>query len=161
MPEEADFGDGLRQGQVMEIRVAGEPVSYGEWVQSYYPAYEDQADPAVSGPAADPFGFGVPNLLKYAFGVRSGEPVWDSLPVFALEGGVPVYRFRFDPGKSDLAYRVEASPELAGWGRLLFDSRTDWPVTWDGETLVLADPAAGPALAPKQFYRLRVLLDEP
>ena len=161
MPETADFGSGPQSGRVMEIRVAGSPVGYTEWMQSNYPLYEAQSDPAVSGPEADPFGFGIPNLLKYAFGVRPGEYVSDRMPVFSIQDGVPVYAFRFDPGKNDLAYRVEASTNLQEWGRVLFDSRTDRPDTWDGDTLQLADPASGPALSPRQFYRLRVLLTDP
>jgi hypothetical protein len=72
-----------------------------------------------------------------------------------------VYRFSFDPGKRDIVYRVEASPDLRKWGRVLFDSAVDRPAAWDGETLTLTDEAGMPGAAPKQFYRLRVLLDEP
>lgn len=161
MPETADFGEGPRYGQVMEVRVAGEPVSYEEWARRYYPVYEDQVDPDIVGPEADPFGFGIPNLLKYAFGFRSGELMRERMPTLSLVEGVPVYRFGFDPGKNDLVYRVEASEDLHTWSRTLFDSRTDRPDTWDGETLMLADPASGPAICPRQFYRLNVLLTEP
>jgi hypothetical protein len=83
------------------------------------------------------------------------------MPGFSLQDGVPVYAFKFDPGKNDLVYRVEASTDLQEWGRVLFDSRTDGADTWDGDTLMLADPASGPALCPRQYYRLRVLLTEP
>jgi len=81
-----------------------------------------------------------------------------------LQDGKPLYRFRFDPGKSDLIYRVESSASLTGdWSRVLFDSRDAAAIlpNWDGQSVWLLDEDAGPASAPAQFYRLRVQLTEP
>jgi len=162
VPETADFGDGPRQGYVLEVRVAGAPVSYAEWVSRYLAVSGDGTRTlAFDNPVADSSGTGLPNLLCYAFGVLPGIIPGERLPRFTLAEGVPVYRFPFDPGKRDLTYRVEASPDLKDWSRVLFDSRIDWPDAWDGQTLQLADPAAGPEKASRQFYRLRVILDEP
>jgi autotransporter-associated beta strand protein len=162
VPETADFGDGQRQGLVLEVRVAGAPVSYGEWAARFVAVSGDGSAPgALFDPSAASAGSGLPNLMGYAFGVLPGVPASERLPRFGLAGGVPEYRFPFDPGKRDLAYRVEASPDLRDWSRVLFDSREDWPCGWDGETLSLTDPEAGPARVGNQFYRLRVILDPP
>ncbi len=157
MPESADFGEGPREGWVLEVRVGGEPVSFEAW--SARAPGVSLAALAPDGPLADPLGSGLPNLSRYAFGIGPGEPASGRLPSFSLAGGVPSYTFRFDPGKRDITYRVEASSDLRSWGRVLFDSRSDWPAAWDGETLRVTDPAAGPWLLPWQFYRLRVILD--
>jgi hypothetical protein len=161
MPEAADFGDGPRSGQVLEVRAGGAPVSYGQWLAGYYATSTDPSGPLVTSPTADPSGTGVPNLLRYALGVGPGVSAAGRMPRVAMERGRPVYRFSFDPGKRDIVYRVEASPDLRKWGRVLFDSAVDRPAAWDGETLTLTDEAGMPGAAPKQFYRLRVLLDEP
>jgi autotransporter-associated beta strand protein len=161
MPEAADFGDGPRNGQVMEIRAGGAPVSYGQWLAGFTAVSVNPGMNVSSSPTVDPFGMGVPNLLRYAFGIGPGSAIAERMPRFALESGRPVYRFRFDPGKRDLVYRVEASRDLREWSRVLFDSSTDRPAAWDGETLMLIDKEAGPDTSGTQFYRLRVLLGEP
>ena len=163
MPETADFGDGPHQGYAMELRVAGAPARYVEWMRRTYLSPEDQSNPLVSAPMANLQNDGVPNLLKYAFNIARDEPVAGHLPRFMLDNGTPVYQFRFDPGKNDLVYLVEAASSLSGWTRTLFDSRTDDPSlwNWDGEYLFLSDEGHGPASCPAQFYRLRVIYSEP
>ena len=163
MPETADFGDGPHRGRVMELRVAGAPVRYSEWMRKTYLYPEDQNNPLVSAPMANLQNDGVPNLLRYAFDIPQNEPMAGHLPRFVLEDGTPLYQFRFDPGKNDLVYLVEAAPTLSGWTRRLFDSRTDDPALWDwdGESLFLLDEGFGPDHVPTQFYRLRVQLSEP
>ncbi len=161
MPEVADFGDGPRSGEVLELRVAGPPVSYREWMQLAFPAPADQADQKISGPSACPSGDGTPNLMRYAFDMAPHETAPDKRPYFVLEEGVPLYGFRFDPGKHDLTWRVEGSGTLTHWPRLLFDSRTDDLDRWDGDWIRLYDTESGPAVEPRQFYRLRIQLDEP
>ncbi len=161
MPATADFGDGPRNGQVMELRVAGPPVRYDEWLRQQFPDPEDQGNPQVAGPLAKPFNDGVANLLRYAFDIGPGARAPDLMPRFGLDDGTPGYSFRFDPGKNDLVYRVEASPDLSDWSRVLFDSSTDEPELWDGETLILHDDGYGPHAFGKQFYRLRILLNTP
>jgi autotransporter-associated beta strand protein len=163
MPETADFGDGPHQGYAMELRVAGAPARYGEWMRRNYMSPEDQSNPLVSAPMANLQNDGVPNLLKYAFNIARDEPAAGRLPRFMLDNGTPVYQFRFDPGKNDLVYLVEAASSLSGWTRTLFDSRTDDPAlwNWDGESLFLSDEGHGPASFPAQFYRLRVIYSGP
>jgi len=164
MPETADFGDGPRQGYVMEIRAAGQPVSFSEWLQANFPPPANPSDPQITAPFATPYGGPLPNLFRYALNIGITEPVADKLPRLSLVHGNPLYTFRFDPGKRDIVYRVEASSSVTGdWTRVLFDSRTAEPAqwNWDGQSILLLDEASGPALFPAQYYRLRIQLAEP
>lgn len=156
VPERADFADGTRHGWVIEVRAGAAPLRYAEWADAHYPGQSGSA----TLPAANATN-GLPNLLLYAFGFTPGAHLPDFLPRLSLADGLPSYRFRFDPGKRDLAYRVEASADLRLWDRVLFDSRTDWPAAWDGDALILDDSSVSPETTSKQFYRLRVFLNTP
>jgi autotransporter-associated beta strand protein len=160
MPETADFGDGPRSGQVLELRVDGSAVSYNEWRQLSFPSPADLANPDVSGPMASPAGDNTSNLMRYAFDMAPYETSLDKKPFFVLEDGVPLYGFRFDPGKIDITCQLQASSSLTNWPRSLFDSAVDSLDQWDGEWILLHDSNSGPASDSKQFYRLRVLLNE-
>lgn len=165
MPEAADFGDGPRQGLVMEVRADGLPVTYGEWLLRTFPAPAGDPDAqALTAPSAVATPGAAPNLWCYAFNIAAGESAAPSLPRFSLQDGRPLYQFRFDPGKRDLRYLVETSASLTGaWTRVLFDSASDSPLTWqwDGTSLYLLDTASGPSVEPTRFYRLRLELTEP
>ncbi len=160
IPDAADFGDGPRLGYVMEIRASGQPVSYSEWLLKNFPSPTDQSDPYIVDPQATPHGGGVPNLFRYAFNIAIDEPARDLLPRFSLQDRSPVYRFRFDPGKTDLVYRVESSSSMTGdWSRVLFDSSTRNPAVWDwdGEWLYIIDKEVESSSTPTYFYRLRTI----
>lgn len=157
VPETADFGDGPRNGRVLEIRIAGPPVLYDEWKQSNFP---DQSDPLISGPMANPQCDGVVNLLRYAFDINSGMNPVGRMPRLVPGSPTPEFQFYFDPGKNDLAYVVEASGDLLDWSRVLFDSRTDVVSGWTGDLLAVPDDAYG-AGQPMQFYRLNILWTAP
>jgi autotransporter-associated beta strand protein len=161
MPEAADFGDGPRQGLVMEIRASGQPVTYAEWLLTAFPAPTGQTDPSATSPQACSAADAIPNLWRYAFNIAPGEPAAAKLPRFSLHNGTPLYQFRFDPGKRDLSVWVESAPSLTGdWSRVLFDSRSaaPWQWEWDGTWLSLPDTSSGPAVEPSRFYRLQMEL---
>jgi len=164
MPEAADFGDGPRQGLVMEVRADGLPVTYGEWLLRTFPAPTGPETQALTAPSAIAVPGAVPNLWLYAFNLAVGEPAAPGLPRLSLQGGRPLYQFRFDPGKRDLRYLVESSASLtSAWSRVLFDSGCDSPLNWqwDGTSLYLLDTASGPGVEPARFYRLRLELTAP
>lgn len=73
------------------------------------------ADPAVSGPAADPGGLGVPNLLRHAFGLGPGDPVVGCAPFLDERAGSRSFVFRRLGTAIDLACSVESSPDLTTW----------------------------------------------
>lgn len=164
MPEAADFGDGPRQGLVMEVRADGLPVTYGEWLLRTFPAPAGPDAQALTAPLAVVMPGDLPNLWLYAFNLAAGEPSASGLPRLSLQDGRPLYQFRFDPGKRDLRYLVESSATLTGaWTRVLFDSGSDSPLNWqwDGTSLYLLDTVSGPGVDPARFYRLRLELTAP
>lgn len=101
------------------------PADYDFWKTAYFPSPADQANPAMSGPTANPSGDGVVNLLRYALGVGPYQSVIDRMPVLSGNAAAPAFRFPIDPTKSHLIWRVETSTDLRDWSHALFDSRTD------------------------------------
>lgn len=160
VPETADFGDGPCSGRVLEVRVAGPPVLYDEWMRANFPRPADQANPLISGPLANPQRDGIANLMRYALDIGPGDNPRTRLPSLTLGGAAPTFRFHFDPGKNDLAYMVEASGNLIDWSRMLFDSRSDAATDWNGDLLAVPDDDLSPG-QPRQFYHLRVLWLKP
>ncbi|MCC5840650.1 MAG: fibronectin type III domain-containing protein [Opitutales bacterium] len=80
---------------------------------------EEMADPAISGPLADPTGSGVPNRLRHAFGLDPWENPGGFLPeVVAVGEEGQVYlemRYQRDLEASGVAIVVEASADLVDW----------------------------------------------
>ncbi len=137
---------------------AGEPSGFAAWRIRQFPDPGDLADPTISGPQADPFGIGVPNLLRYALGIDEPQDRSAHLPRLAGDPpAAPVFRFPFDPAKDDLVWLVEASADLTDWTEILFDSRDEPQAIPDGDGwLEIEDPET----SARRFYRLRVLIDE-
>ncbi len=142
------------------LTVEGEPGDYGppdfvDWRNEHFTP-EELDDPTVSGPEASAADDGVANVLRYALGVGPYDPVDGLLPV--LEVGDPfVFRFRHDPAKPDLVWRVKVSADLADWSQAIFDSSIDpLPEPEDGWLAVELPPGPGP----RMFARLEVELVE-
>lgn len=155
--EAADFGQGLVQGRVLEVRVDGAPATFAAWQAAAFPDPADLANPLVSGPDADPQGTGVANLLRYALGLSLTDDPTGRAPRFAGTTAAPAIRFPFDAGRNDIAYVVEATNNVADWSSptILFDSRTDFPPAADAGWITVSDPTAS---GDQRFYRLRVFL---
>jgi hypothetical protein len=145
-------------GQAMEILKTGHPTGYDQWRGLWFADSADRANPAISGPAADPSGSGVTNLMRYALGAGPYEPVAHLLPQLVAAPGSRVFRFPYDPAKTDLLWRVEASGDLTAWPHTLFDSVTDPdPPLQDGWLEVpVPENLGGGAPDPRVFARLRV-----
>jgi hypothetical protein len=134
------------------------PTRYAQWQAAQFPDPADLADPAVSGPLANPSGDGTPNLLRYALDIAVSEPVAGALPYLATTAdGARWFRFRFDPDKTDLVWRVRASTDLTDWSRVLFDSASDPPPAPEDGWVELPLPAAPEAR--RWFLRLEVALE--
>ncbi len=156
VPAALDFGAGVVRGRVVEVRLGMPPSSFGAWQGLAFTNESMRTNPAVSGPLATPQGDGIPNLMRYAFGIGWETPAVERLPRLVLEGEAVAYRFPFDPGRDDVVYVVEASGDVADWSRpaLLFDSRVDYPDALEEGWLTLRDALR----MPRRFYRLRLVL---
>ena len=135
------------------------PPGFELWKTSSFPNAADLVNEAVSGPNANPSGDGVANLIRYALGAGPFDPVRSLLPVLGKTNSAYVFRFRFDPTKTDLIWRVRASNNLSDWSHVLFDSQTSALPPLDNGWLPVTLPAhlgAGPAADPQIFTRLEV-----
>ncbi len=140
-------------GVLLELRFDGAPLDYEEWVAATFPAEEDREDPAVSGPAAAPFGDGVANLLRFALNTDEHERV--RLPRLEVHDGAIVFCFPFDPGLRGVRRVVEATGDLTDWSQaeVLFDCGQDTVLPGASGWLEVSDPAPHGSM---RFYRLKV-----
>ncbi len=135
---------------------AGETVSFESWRKQ---AFGDEAEnDEVGGPTADPGGFGLPNMLRYALALDPHRPQRGGLPRVEWRSnpgsGGPVLgftRFRYADG---LEYLLEVSSNLRDWSEV----EVEWVVVEiDGEReRVEARFEDGSPPAPSAFYRIRV-----
>lgn len=112
--------------------------SFESWQQSVFHPHE-LADPAISGALADPDEPGVPNLLRYAFGLTRR----DALPAYQSQGGeeesVLYYEHRrLRDADESLLYWLEITTDLEtpDWLKITTDQGT--PFGPLGETYVEA-----------------------
>jgi hypothetical protein len=97
--------------------------SYEDYVLQMF-TEPDAGNPAVSGPLAQFSNDGSSNLLKYALGLPPSAPVTeDRLKLGMKEDGSLFARFYLDRFRTDIAYRLEVSPDLMDWSEAVFDSR--------------------------------------
>jgi hypothetical protein len=150
-------------GQRAQLRLddvlvtATRKASFDRWRAEAFPAPEDRANPAISGPLAEPHGDGVPNLLRYALGLRLDQPALDHLPRAGVEDNFLALRFHFNDSLTDIAYIVEASDDLHEWPEILYDSRDGLPAEREGEIAIVTDSTPVSSHA-SRFLRLRVIL---
>jgi hypothetical protein len=131
--------------------------SFDAWLYRHFTAAE-RANGDISGPAADPFGDGMTNLLRYAVGLGPAEAGHHRRPGIRLEeeaGGLLV-RLQRDVTASEAIRFLESSDDLMNWSaadshlELIGSSREG-----DIETEVYR---AVNAAESKRFYRVRVQL---
>ncbi len=96
--------------------------TFAQWQESRFSA-ADLANPAVSGPLADPLGEGLPNLLRYALEPEASAggpsapggatPGWPLVPTLSDADGK--LTLVFQALRTDVTYTVEASTDLVTW----------------------------------------------
>ncbi|WP_367873102.1 chitobiase/beta-hexosaminidase C-terminal domain-containing protein [Luteolibacter sp. Populi] len=155
MPESADFGSGPVTGRIVEVRLGAAPASFAAWQGLAFPVASDRNSPLIGGPDADPRHGGIPNLLRYALGLGSGDDPSEGLPRLARLDDRWQFRFPFDPGRDDIDCVVEATSELGNWGNaeVLFDSRHDFARERDNGWIVIETSFS----ESQRFFRLRVV----
>ena len=132
------------------------PASFEAWRQSVFTAGE-LADSAISGPLAAPFGDGVSNLLRYAFGVPNGANAEGyQARIESGASGIEMV-FPFDLRRDDIVVTVESSESLKDWSGAvtLFDSEIDSvPLTLGSGWVRVSDERA---TVNQRFFRIRVV----
>lgn len=143
-----------------DVRVAPWSAVFADWTAREFPDPADRANPAVSGPQADPRGRGAPNLLRYALGLPLGEDPGPRLPAVARSASAGenrlVFSFPYDPRLPGLVYRVEASSDLTDWSEIVFDSSIDPIPPIEADRISVTD-SQGLDTTARRFLRLRVL----
>ncbi|MCC5839870.1 MAG: hypothetical protein JJT96_07090 [Opitutales bacterium] len=98
---------------------AAAPGGFDGWLNDHFTPSE-QANPLVSGPAADPTGQGMTNLERYAFGLNAVESPAPARPVLSqyTDGGTDylVIGFLRNEAAADVLIEAEASLDLQEWG---------------------------------------------
>lgn len=113
----ATRGTARQIGLVVLRPEAAPAATYLNWAALHFAA-GDLSNPAISGALADPDGAGVPNLLRYAFGLPAHGPAPAPTQVLTVdEAGLRYLAVRFSraPASDDLLYTVKSSPDLVGW----------------------------------------------
>lgn len=123
------------------------------WRQANFNASE-LADPAISGPGADPLGDGVDNMTKFIRGVGSAEtvPEESQLGIF-FENGEPRVRFTRAIDSFGLNNVCEVSNDLFTWEDYLANFGTYSVEDQDGLRMTVFGPAPGDPVPQKLFIR--------
>ena len=130
-------------------------MTYAAFRQLYFSAAQI-ADANISGPAADPNGDGVSNLLAYAFNANPWTSAVLSLPTSQIVNGYLTVSFTRRKAPTDLTYTVEVSGTLGGW-----DSGTAYTTEISATTIDAANEQVAvrdntPTSAGKRFIRVKV-----
>jgi len=116
---------------------------------------QELADPAISGPDADPDRDGTSNLLEFFAG---GDPLSAGIPPrLKLDTAPqPALEIERHPSAEHLFIRIEQSADLSGWGPLSTDA--SFPQIQGGDPLQLLRFPLMPLSASAGFFRLAVSL---
>ncbi|GAA5481256.1 lamin tail domain-containing protein [Haloferula sargassicola] len=137
---------------------AGEALTFAAWSAGQFSAAE-LADPAISGPEADPDHDGLANLLEFALGTTATVSDASGTVVGSVvsDGGEDYLAlgFRQRNGSENLAYSVERSEDLGSWAPAggIEISRSD---LGDGFDAVVVRSGVALAGGP-EFLRLKVV----
>jgi hypothetical protein len=132
------------------------------WQQANFPGNSQSPQTFA---LSDPGNTGIPNLLRYGFGLNPANPRAGAsalMPQPELRDGHLAIRFHRTPAAEDLDYRVEASEDMLTW-------RTSAP---EVEDISMLEPAADPTNAlfrvaqpaeqsPVRFLRVRIVRTQP
>lgn len=147
---------GTATGRIANVVVHNElQTSYGDWAAAHFSATE-LADPAISGPLADPDGAGLTNLARYAFKTAARGPVtapyvtmqiavlWENASAMKLQ----FQRKTYAPG---LKYVVEATSDLAGKWTVVSEFEPGYPEYMTVQDYITLESCA------RRFLRVRIV----
>lgn len=103
------------------LTVAGEPIEgFAAWLAQHF-TEEERENPERVDPYGDPGGYGISNILRYAFALDPRQPEAADLPTLTFEPSgtegeayaVLTYPQLIEP--NDLRYEVQASADMEEW----------------------------------------------
>lgn len=118
--------------QVGEVVLFDADTGFNFWKAQQFPNPADLADPAVSGPSADPLQTGISNLYRYLADLSLGADGRSGLPKMENAAGQFYYTLPFDPTKLDVHAQVKGSLDLQNWDYTIFDSINDTAILNNG-----------------------------
>jgi hypothetical protein len=130
--------------------------SYTSWQEQNFTA-EELAAGTITGPDVVLTGDGATNFLKYALGLAPRASALSALPQAGVAAEAWTFTYARPTERSDVAYAVEASTDLATWSSEgvthEFVSAADGVETWRAHVPL--------ALGQAVFFRLKVSLAAP
>jgi len=163
VPATADFGDGAVNGRVMRVRFEEGQLPYEQWrADNFSP--EEQEDPEVSGPLADPDDSGIRNLLRYALGLGRYDAYEHALPEGKVdETSATLHIRRLMGTQTGVEYRILVRDNLIGGEWRSVEMGTDLVElgavpTGDGITEIVEYEVPGETLDSPKYFRLEVIL---
>jgi Bacterial Ig domain len=127
---------------------------FQKWQIKYFTAAQ-LTDATVSGPSADPYGSGVPNLLAYALQLNPATARPTDVPHANLVNGHLTMAYVSPTAITDVTYLVEVSTDLITWHSGTGYTQVASTVTAStGNTITVSD--ALPTTTQKRFMRLLV-----
>ncbi|MDD4342276.1 MAG: hypothetical protein PHO14_08605, partial [Kiritimatiellae bacterium] len=144
-----------------DISVDNHLAGFTAWQLDEFTAAE-LADPAISGPLADPDSTGAPNLLRYALGICRTDDSSSVQPTAHVSDGTRTFRYRalIHP-ENGITYSIESATNLPlhGWSPaeigtdLIFRSST---LNGDGLTATIEYELSDELLLPPCYLRLNI-----
>lgn len=140
--------------------VSSAPGNFETWVAQEFSS-EQQADSNISGSEADPYGLGVPNLIRFALEIEDAETRQERMPkILVLSDTTDSYlalRYVRPKEQKSVKYIVEASTDMLLWKSIESIGGT---VTVEEnaseETVTARDGVPISASGETRFLRLRV-----
>jgi len=126
--------------------------TFAAWQANYFTPTQ-LADPSISGPTADPYGSGVPNLLAYAMQLDPTTALPTDVPMPTVSNGHLTMTYLVPSAITDINYVPEVSSDLQTWssGSNVVQVVSS-VVGATGTTITVND--ALPSSAQKHFMRL-------
>ncbi|HEX2749621.1 MAG TPA: type I secretion C-terminal target domain-containing protein [Verrucomicrobiales bacterium] len=143
------------------VVIVPQTIDIDQWKQTAFPG---NAQTPAAFALSDPGNTGVPNLMRYAFGLNPQNPGSNAaslMPRPEIRDGHLALRFNRTPAARDLEYRVEASEDMQTW-------REAGPEVEDLTMVEVPDPSTAlyrvvqpVSVSPVRFLRVRIVRTQP
>ena len=142
----ATGGASLDAASTSVLKILEDP--YDFWKFSYFGANDN--NPAIAGNLADPAGDGIPNILKYAFGLDPNVADTNQPLTGAIVSNHFQLQFNRNTFATDLNYSAQAAATLTGtWSNLVsYSTGTGWVTNMPGATVIQSAPTGSPPSEP-------------